>query len=100
MLLEEALDQKERRRSQRWSCAKTISWRIKGGRRVRKGLVPERSLDGLVIATAKKDAVPTGTFVLAGDDRTGFRHGFRNGVICRTVDLTEGTSLLFVEILA
>jgi hypothetical protein len=96
----DAFDQPERRRSKRWTCDMEISWRIRGGRRPRLGRVPERSLDGMIITADKKDAVPAGTFVYPGDSKTGVRHGFRKGVICRTADANERESMLFVAILA
>ncbi|MGA3066624.1 MAG: hypothetical protein ABSF29_07230 [Tepidisphaeraceae bacterium] len=96
----EKLDINERRRSERWQCAKPIQWRVRGGRRVRQGMVPERSMSGMVIAAARQDLVPVGTQVRPGDDQTCVRHGFRAGVICRT-DIVDGQIyLLFVDILA
>lgn len=94
----EATEQ-ERRRSQRWPCDKPIRWRVRHGRRLRDSVVPERSLCGIVIAAAKADAVPTGTFVFPGDDQNSVRHGFRTGVISRTADLNEQQCLLFIDIL-
>lgn len=91
--------QKERRRSQRWPCDKPIDWRIQGGRRVRHGVIPERSLDGLVIATSKRDAAPAGTRVLPSDDDAINRLGFRCGVICRTAEVSD-KCFMFVDILA
>ena len=96
----EKSDQSERRNSERWPCAKGILWRVRGGRRVRQGLIPERSMQGMVIAASKGDAAPPGTFVVPTDDRGSLRHGFRTGVICRTAELDAEWNLLFVEILA
>ncbi|MDP9173254.1 MAG: hypothetical protein M3O30_05235 [Planctomycetota bacterium] len=96
----EEINQNERRNSQRWPCAKGILWRIHGGHRVRHGWIPERSMDGIVIAAATEDAAPVGTCILPTDDRGSLRHGFRQGVICRIADLDAGWNLLFVEILA
>jgi len=92
-------DEKERRRSKRWTCDKPILWRVHYGRRVRHSVVPERSLDGMVISAAKADAVPAGTFVFPGDDQTCVRHGFRTGVITRTAELNEDQCLLYIDIL-
>jgi hypothetical protein len=99
-MLKEKTGTNERRNSKRWPCAKGIQWRERGGRRVRHGWVPERSMDGMVIAASRKDAVPAGTFVFPTDDHGSLRHGFRTGVICRTTELDAEWKLLFVEILA
>jgi hypothetical protein len=90
----------ERRRSDRWMTAKTIDWRISGGRRVRHGVVPQRSMDGIVICTGPEDVAPEGTRVFPVGDQSGLRHGFRDGVIRRTSQIDMETHLLFVEILA
>jgi hypothetical protein len=91
--------EKERRRSKRWLCEKPIEWRVQHSRRVRHGMVPERSLYGMVITAAKADAVPKGTFVYPGDDRSSIRHGFLTGVITRTAELNENECLLYIDIL-
>ena len=98
-MLAEKIHRDDRRRSARWQCEKTVSWRVRGGRRIRSSLVPEKSLHGLVIAASKKDAAPAGTFVVPSDDQTGKRHAFRTGVICRTVDVPDGTCWMYVDIL-
>jgi hypothetical protein len=92
-------EKNDRRRSQRWPCDKPIDWRVQGGRRVRHGMIPERSLDGLVIAASKQDAAPAGTRVSPSDDEAGTRLGFRCGVICRTAEVSD-QYLLFIDILA
>jgi hypothetical protein len=99
-VVKEKMDSRERRRSERWQCAKEIHWRIYGGRRVRHGLVPERSMDGMVIATSKEDVAPEGTRVFPSDHQSALRHGFHAGVVCRTTELDQETELLFIEILA
>jgi hypothetical protein len=90
----------DRRRSGRWPCGKELFWRVPRGRRVRRSLIPERSLSGLVIAAEKEDAAPPGTFVIANDNRTRDRHGFHIAVICRTERTADGIFLLFTDILA
>jgi hypothetical protein len=93
-------DQMDRRRSVRWPCRRELFWRVPRGRRVRRSVIPERSLIGLVIAALKEDAAPPGTFVLAIDKSTRDRHGFRTAVICRTEQTANGIFLLFTDILA
>jgi hypothetical protein len=44
--------------------------------------------------------VPPGTLVIANDNRTRDRHGFRTAVICRTEQTANGICLLFSDILA
>jgi len=90
----------ERRRSGRWPCGKELFWRVPHGRRVRRSVISERSLSGLVIAAEKEDAVPPGTFVIANDRPTRDRHGFCTAVICRTEQTANGSFLLFTDILA
>jgi hypothetical protein len=99
-MVHQQCEKRDRRRSERWECAKAIQWRVQGGRRVRHGVVPERSMDGMVIATGKEDVSPRGTKVFPGDDQSGLRHGFRAGIVCRTVELDQDKHLLFIEILA
>jgi len=93
-------DRIERRRSGRWSCGKTLFWRVPRGRRVRRSVIPERSLEGLVIAADKEDAAPPGTFVIANDESMRDRHGFHTAVICRTEKTSNGLFLLYTDILA
>jgi hypothetical protein len=90
----------ERRRSNRWLSAKAIDWRIFGGRRVRHGVVPQRSMEGMVICTGREDIAPPGTHVSPGTDESGLKHGFRDGIIRRISQIDIETHLLFVEILA
>ncbi|HZZ41493.1 MAG TPA: hypothetical protein VFE58_01025 [Tepidisphaeraceae bacterium] len=100
MLIEEnERAKRERRRSQRWACSKTIHWRVRGGRRIRESLVPERSLDGLVISAERRDLVPLGTRIQPCDLDTEVRHGFRDAVVCRTADDGEKNYLLYIDIL-
>jgi hypothetical protein len=100
MQREKQAESVERRRSNRWLTAKTIDWRISGGRRVRHGVVPQRSMEGMVICTGREDIAPAGTRVYPAGDDSGLRHGFRDGVIRRTSQIDLETHLLFVEILA
>jgi hypothetical protein len=93
-------DRIDRRRSGRWPCGKELFWRVPRGRRVRRSIIPERSLGGLVIAAEKEDAVPPGTFVIPSDERTRDRHGFHTAVICRTEQAANGIFLLYTDILA
>jgi len=91
---------KERRYSQRWFSGKQIQWRIHRGRRIRSGVVTERSLNGMILAVEALDAVAPGVFVFPADDRSAQRHGFHTAVICRTAQAGPDEKLLFVEILA
>ena len=91
---------KERRYSERWFSGKEIDWRVHGGSRVRRGKVRERSLNGMVLAVAAGDAVAPGVFVYPADAQSALRHGFKNAVICRSIELGHKEKLLFAEILA
>lgn len=91
---------RERRHSQRWECDKPLAWRVRGGRRTRLGVIPQRSLGGFVVSAVNRDASPAGTFLQPGDESAGIQHGFRVAVVRRTAPQPNGRCLLFVEILA
>jgi len=88
----------DRRRSDRWPTDKTLRWRVFRGRRSRPGRLIERSLDGLVLAVAPKDAPPPGTRLLPRDEGDLDRLGFRCAVVRRIERPSREVRLLFAEI--
>ena len=93
--------QNERRRSDRWVTHTPIRWRCRRSRRVRDGVVTQRSLEGMVIVADQADTcgLKIGSGVIPADEPTGIRHGFRRAVVRRTGQ-TPRQSVLYLEILS
>ncbi len=88
----------DRRRSRRWSLSKLLDWRVHRGRRIRRSPVIQRSLDGLVLRVAPRDAPRVGMRIRPGTRGGVDGFGFRSAIVRRTEAPTRDYRLVFAEI--
>ncbi|MCG8406782.1 MAG: hypothetical protein MI923_16420 [Phycisphaerales bacterium] len=88
----------ERRHFARWNTEKRLSWRIHRGRRIRKSIVTERSLNSLVLETAAEDAPDVGARFYPSDGEIAMKFGFRSAVVRRMEAISDDTRKVYAEI--
>ncbi len=88
----------DRRRSPRWELNKPIDWRVYRGRRVRRSWIVERSMDGIAMMVAQRDAVTAGKRMVVLDMASAERFGFRSAIVRRTESRGGDERMLFAEI--
>ena len=86
----------ERRKSFRWPLNnKPLSWKLAAGRAVREGCVTERSINGLVITTARRHAPRIGARIEPVDDD----QNWSTAVVRRSRQAAEGQRQFVAEII-
>ena len=88
----------ERRHFVRWNTEKRLSWRIHRGRRIRRSIVTERSLNSLVLETAADDAPDVGMRFCPSDSEVATKFGFRSAIVRRLEALSDDTKKVYAEI--
>jgi hypothetical protein len=88
----------DRRRSARWPVGKPVTWRVSRSRRIHRGVLLERSLDGLVMMSPARAAPRPGSRLLPGSEDAGERHGFRTAIVKRTRRTYGHMEVIYAEI--